>query len=268
MFFSSEIIRLNIKIFFYILILINFVACNKEVKKRDILKKDKFINTLIEIHKANGLIQVKNLQAKNNTKDSVSLYNYILKKENISRKKFRNTVDWYAVHYDEYLKVIDSVQSYFSKKQKELEIITKQERQAELEKKKRPDTTDLWNLKKDWKLPDDGKKNVIPFTIKTKKQGTYTLKAKIKIYPDDQSVNTRMTIFANYKDKSKDKNSNGTMVKDGKFNDFDVSITTNPEKELESISGWVLNHSKGTKQKHIEVKNISLKRYKSKIILK
>jgi len=247
-----------------------FFGCNSgnKIKKRDILKNNEFISVLIDIHKADGIIQFKNLQAESNASDSVSLYNYVLKKHNISREKFRKTIDYYAVHNEDYLVIYDSVQSFFNKREKELQIAADKDKEEEHRKEKLKDTTELWNLKKEWNLPEDGKKNPIPFKIITDKQGIYFLKARIRIFPDDRSVNQRMTIIANYTDGTKDVNSNGTMVKDGKFDDFDVSVITNKKKKLKYISGWLFDHSKGTKSKHAQIKNISLKRINNKIIIK
>ncbi len=249
-----------------------FFGCNNgnKIRKRDILKEKDFISVLIDIHKADGIIQFKNLQAKSKAADSVSLYNFVLKKHNISRDKFRKTIDYYAVHNEEYLTIYDSVQSFFNKKEKELQIAADRDKQEELrkEKLKQKDTTELWNLKKEWNLPEDGRKNPIPYKIDIQKQGTYTLKYRIKIFPDDRSVNQRMTIIANYFDGTKDVNSNGTMVKDGKFGNYDVSVTTNPKKKLKYISGWLFDHSQGTKSKHAQIKDISLKRTNNKILIK
>jgi len=108
-------------------------------------------------------------------------------------------------------------------------------------------------------LPDDGEKNPIAFKIQEKKQGQYKLKAKIKVFRDDKSVNQRMTIIANYADGTKDLNSTETIVKDGKFEGYNVSVTTDRKKELKFISGWILDHSKNTEKKHAHVKEITLK---------
>lgn len=245
-------------------------GCNngEKIRKRNILKEKEFVSVLIDIHKADGIIQFKNLQAKSKAADSVSLYNFVLKKHNISREKFRKTIDYYAVHNEKYLEIYNSVQSFFNNKVKKLQIAADADKQEELKKKKLKDTANLWNLKKEWNLPKDGKKNPIPFKINIQKQGIYTLKARIRIFPDDHSVKQRMTIIANYYDGTKDLNSNGTMVKDAKFRNYDVRISTNPKKQLKYISGWLFDHSKGTKDKHAQIKNISIKRTNNKIIIK
>ncbi len=255
-----------------IISIIFILGCNSgdKIRKKDILKKKEFISVLIDIHKADGIIQFKNLQEKNKTTDSASLYNYVLKKHNVSREKFRKTIDYYTVHNEDYLIIYDSVQSYFNKKEKELQFAADTDRKKEKEsvKKNLKDTADLWNLKKEWNLPEDGKKNPIPFKIITDKQGIYILKARIKVFKDDGSVNQRMTIIANYTDGTKDVNSNGTMVKDGEFGNFDVSIITNKKKKLKYISGWLFDHSKGTKSKHVQIRDVSLKRINFKFTIK
>ncbi|NPA68538.1 MAG: hypothetical protein GXO50_08020, partial [Chlorobi bacterium] len=49
-------------VFLIIIILLSACGVSDIIKKRDIIKKEKFINILIDIHKADGLIEFKKLQ--------------------------------------------------------------------------------------------------------------------------------------------------------------------------------------------------------------
>jgi len=80
------------------------------------------------------------------------------------------------------------------------------------------------------------------------------------VFKDDRSINQRMTIIANYDDGTKDLNTIGTFLKEELFDDYEVTIATDTTKNLQSISGWILDHSKGTKSKHVHIENIELKR--------
>ena len=248
----------------FIIFLFNFliISCDDSSKigKSEILSDNEFIDIIIDLHKTDGMIITSDLRNKNKKKDSISLYNYVLKKHNVSRLKFSKTVKYYSLHIEEYNLFYDSVNNYFIHMQSELnkEIEIEKEKLKE-EREKLKDTANLWELKNTWELPDDGKTNPVAFKIQAKEHGTYTLYASIRIFKDDKSVNQRMTIIANYEDGSKDLNSVGSMIKDEKFERYDVSINTNKNKILKSISGWVLDHSKGTKKKHISVKEIKLK---------
>ena len=252
------------KLFSFILIFsILVVSCNNsdKIRKRDILSDDDFFEILKDIHKAEGIISTSEITPQSYKRDSLSLYNYVLKKHNVSRIKFSKTVQYYSLRREEYIIFYDSLDSYFKRLKDEIkvELLKLKEKQKEkLKETEEKDSSNLWNLKDEWILPDDGKKNPIAFKIYTNIQGTYNLKATVKIYNDDRSVNQRMTIIANYEDGSKDINSIGIMLKDGKFDDYDVSISTDRKKKLRTISGWVLDHSSETGEKHAHVKNIEL----------
>ncbi len=230
------------------------------IKKRDILDDDKFLSLLIDMHKAEGVISASNIKINRRKGDSISIYNSVLKKHNVSRLDFNNTVKYYTFHTDEYLVFYDSISSHLkalnSEIKSELEKERKIKREEDLKKK---DTLNLWRLKEEWILPDDGEKIPIAFKILHKKQGQYKLRAKIKVFRDDKSINQRMTIIANYTDGTKGLNSTETIVKDGKFEFYTVTVTTDKKKELKSISGWILDHSKNTGKKHAHVKEITLK---------
>ncbi len=228
----------------------------EKVRKGEILKDDIFYKVLIDIHKADGIIASTNIRTDQKMTDSVSLYNYVLKKNNVSRPDFIKTVEYYTIHPEKYIVFYDSLESYFDKLNTEL-AIESEKNKPELNEKK--DSSNLWNLKTTWRLPQDGKTNTIAYNIPVDKQGTYTLSAHIKVFRDDKSKNQRLTIIANYHDGTKDINTIGTLLKEEKFDEYEVSLTTDPGKQLKSISGWLLDHSKGTKSKHVHVKNITLR---------
>ena len=248
----------------FIIFLFNFlmISCNdsSKVRRREIMSDDKFIDILIDLHKADGIIISSDLHKKNKREDSISLYNFVLKKHNVSRLTFSKTVQYYSLHIEKYNIFYDSVNNYFTHLQEELKNeVEKEKERLKKEREKLKDSANLWKIKNTWELPKDGETNPIAFKIKAKKNGIYTLQASIRIFRDDKSVNQRMTIIANYKDGSKDLNSAGSMIKDGRFEKYEVSINTNKNKVLKSISGWILDHSKGTKSKHASVKDIKLK---------
>ncbi len=243
------------KIFFLFLILaVVHYGCNED-KNDYLIETKKFKNILIDMHLADGILQAENLQSKFNRKrDTITPYNFVLKKHNVSRGHFEKTVNYYTLHSEDYKIIYKSVIDSISKMEDEIKKINK--KYVNEEKLK---TGNLWRKKTEWNLPEDGKTKAISFKIKLTKHGTYTLSADIKMFSDDKSVGQRMTIIANYKDGTKEINTNGTIVKDNKYNNYKVSITSLPEKKLQSISGWVLDHSKGTQEKHAKVKNIMLK---------
>ncbi len=250
------------KIFPLIFLILLATSCSdsSDIKKRDILDDDKFLSLLVDMHKAEGIISASNIKIDRKNGDSISIYNSILKKHNVSRLDFNNTVKYYTFHTDEYLVFYDSIKSEFKKLNNHIKMKIEEEIKIKQEEKlKKKDTLNLWKLKKEWILPDDGDKIPIAFKLIKNKQGNYKLNAKIKVFKDDKSVNQRMTIIANYTDGTKDLNSTETIVKDGKYEVYTVSVSTDKKKKLKFISGWILDHSKNTGEKHAHVEEISLK---------
>lgn len=120
------------------------------------------------------------------------------------------------------------------------------------------DENNIWEQKMYWQLPEEDKNTAIPFKIQTNKHGKYEIYSIIKYYKNDSSINSRITIKANYTDSSYDYKSNYYIIKNGVWKYYKTDIQTDTLKTLESISGWVLDHSKVNGEKHAEVKYIGL----------
>jgi hypothetical protein len=235
-------------------------ACGKktDIRRSEIIDDDIFMELLFDIHLTDGIVSASKSSAKYK-KDSTSIYNYVFKKHNVRRIDFEKTVKYYSLNSEEFYFFYDSLISYFTYLENELKEEMKIEKIKETEERKRQfDSLNLWKLKTEWNLPEDGEKNPIPFNIPLIEHGTYKLSANIRLFEDDESINQRMTLIANYSDGTKDLNSAGSMIKDGEFEMYEVRITTDTLKSLNSLSGWVLDHSKGTGKKHANVKDIRL----------
>ncbi len=120
------------------------------------------------------------------------------------------------------------------------------------------DKNNLWEQKMYWNLPETDKNTAIPFKNKINEHGNYKLYSLIKFYDNDSTVNPRITIKVNYTDSSFEYKSNNFIIKNGKWNYYEVQIQTDTSKILKNISGWILDHSKVDGEKHIEVKYIGL----------
>jgi len=233
------------------LILLGFISCQTQEQK-EIISEDKFIDIVYDLHLMDGVLVAEKLNTKISPNDTVSYYNYVLKKNNVSRAEFDKTVEYYTEHTDEYAIIYGKV----LKKINELQEDKKNKEKTEADSTKV--AGNLWNLKAEWHLPEDGVKNSIPYEFELNIAGKYTVSADIKMYEDDKTDDPRLTIIANYSDGTRDTQSDRSMEKDGKFHTYILSIITDKNKKLESISGWILDHGKTTLSKHSEVKNIKI----------
>ena len=229
-----------------------FTAC--EQKSERIMDAEKFKNVLKEMHLADGVVGAKKLSSKLKKDTLKNIYSYVFKKHNISRSVFENTMRYYSENTVEYVAIYEQLIAELQTMEDSVIV------SYEKKKEKKIDSTNLWNRKERWDLPIDGKTNPISYKLKQPKHGIYTLSADIKLYTDDGSVSQRMTIMVKYEDGTKEENSVGNIKKDGKYHTHEVFINTDPNKKLKEVSGWILNHSKGTKNKHAKVKDIKLTR--------
>lgn len=230
-----------------------FLSCNNSDNSGKILSEKKFIEVLTDMHHADGILTITKLSERSE-KEQISMYNYIFKKNNISRAEFYYTLEYYTKHSDEYLEVYNKVLKNLENKYKVSNKIVGNKQKEEI-----VDPTNLWPKKTEFNLPEEGEKFPVPFKIYTREKGTYHLSADVMVFSDDQSVDLRMTMIATYIDKTTDMNTRGIILKDDKFHHYETYLTVDRNKELETVMGWVLDHSDGTKIKHIEVKNINLK---------
>jgi hypothetical protein len=243
-------IKMKIKIIFFL----GLIFCMSCSGPQPDIQIDKFAQIVYQIHRADAIIEIANLDDKNLKNDSLSYYNWLFAKTGITRREFIEEIEWYTQHPDKYKELYEKV----------MKIIAEEEQKAEEEQLKHQsvtdkDPSDIWPVKKDWHLPLNGKTNPIFYDLPATQSGVYTLHAEVVFYPDDKSVNPRMTIIANYEDGTKDENQFLGIIKDGERRPAEVKIKTDPNKTLKSISGWVLDHSDGTESKHIDVYGITLK---------
>ena len=239
-----NIILVGISVFFVF-------SCNssKDEHSDDVLNKRKFISIMIDIHKADALMNKESLfDNKLEYQDSLSYYNQIFKKYNTTREVFYNSVYYYLNDMNKFIEIqkiiVDSLNAKFTY----LDSLEKLSLQS----------NDLWVLKRTWSLPDDGVTNSIPFKVSTNKQGNYRLSAKISSSPDDLSKDLKIVIIATYVDESFNEEELKITTKKEDWRDYSIIVQTNPRKRLKSIEGEVIAHSANTTYMHLRVKDIML----------
>lgn len=257
-----------LRLFFLLVLFSIFINCSSDiVKKRDIIEDDKFQELLIDFHKAEGIITIAKLNSKKKKNDTISPYNYILKKHNISRHKFDKTIEYYSNHTEEYVVFYDSINNYFLKQKKDIEelieVDTEKIKATRLYEKK-----NLWDKKREWKLDGISKKELLKFNIPVERHGIYTIIYDVQTKLKFENFKERITIFVNYEDgtsKSSDKVKITDNLKKEKLKGYkhiELSIKTNKNKKLKSISGYIINYKLKAKQ-NFHIKNIEIK-YKEK----
>ncbi len=240
---------MKLKIAYILIASLLLITCQKGQESEASIPKEKFVKILVDMHLADGMITAGGLNKKKGKEATTSLYNHVFKKHSVTRHDFEQTVAFYCQHPEQYKEVYSKViQSLKAMKKKE----------DGKPKKKKKDKNDIWKKKTSWKMPKDGKRATIPFSIRRKEQGIYTLSADYKIYPDDKSLHPIMSIMVRYKDGTKEVKENGALANNGKKQNHEVFIITNPKKKIERITGWLYKHSIGSKSKYADITNVKL----------
>ena len=236
------------------LVLILLLGCGKH-EKTGLIPESKLVNILADIHLADAVSFSPDFKSSFRRLDSVTYYESILKKYSISRQQFDSTVAWYSAHPVQYDKVYEKVLNQLNLKQAEVMELMKSD-------SLKPPTGDLWNIKHDWVLPDDGPRQNIPFNVPIHHKGTYMLTCRIMIKPDDQSVNPVIAVWCTWPNPHISPGDSAywtRLHKTGNYREYSIPITLEKDT-VAAIKGYLLScdPKPGLWKKDAEVRNISL----------
>lgn len=234
----------------FLLVSVAFIAC--ESKPDGVLGDEKMVQVLTDIHITDAILNEKRIFDKNIKDTMSSYYDHVWVKNNISYQHFKTSINYYTRNTTELNIIYDSVISRLI----HMRDSVRDRDQVELVKEGYK--MNLWSQKSEWSIPDDGHDNMIFYKIITNNHGVYTLKAKIRMYPDDGSTVPRITVVAYYDDETYDASYDYGVVKDGQWHDHEAKVRTNEGKVLNRIAGWVLDHSQLQGHKHADIKDIEL----------
>jgi len=243
--------------FLFLLLIISCSGINKKIKKKDIIPEKDLVSVLVDIHIADGIFDIPSVLHKFPGKDSLSNYQDIMKSHGYKLSDLDKTIKYYSRKPDKLEIIYDKVQNKLSQMESEI-------RNRRYSDQNIPMNDDLWNQKTEWHLPLDGKQNAIQFSIPIKNQGLYTLNAELRIFPDDQSLNPRVTAYFWFDDGSELGKriffASKKISKTGTFATYTLSqMTKNPE--ITHLKGWILDHSSKPTPgwaKHADVKSINV----------
>ena len=214
------------------------------------ISESKAVELIIKMHEADAIMFVTGYSDATLKGDSASYYNYIFKETGVTKAEFLETIDWYTQHPERYKTLYDKV----------VKIVDKDsDRQRAREEQNRTKAAnDLWNQRSYYNLPSDGVTNPIAYEIDASEHGIYTISADFVYYPDDGTVDPRISIIADYMDGTNEYIPTRGFKKDGVKHRFSAMVRTNPAKELKSIRGWVCDQGDATTNKHVDVSDITL----------
>ncbi len=243
----------------FILFFLIVISCSeqeKRIRKKDVIPDDELIALLADIHIADGILDMPSYLKKYPGRDSISNYNDVIHQHGFTRERFDMTLKYYSNNPDDFELIYEKVLNKLS----QLESEVNSQRSGVMSDEK---ASNLWMEIGEYKLPRDGKRNKIPFSIGIQKQGFYIIRARIKMYKDDASVNPRLTAWFWYDNGT----GNGVryffpeskIKKDETWRYYTISLKSKDPK-VTHIKGFLLNHDNtGTEwEKHVDIENISV----------
>ncbi len=96
-----------------------------DTNKKNLIKRDDFVNLLVDIHYFDAVITDHTLINQFREIDSASVYSAVLDKYNTDQETFYYTLDWYSHHPKDFALVYDEVFGILNKRKEELNKLSK-----------------------------------------------------------------------------------------------------------------------------------------------
>jgi len=182
---------------FLILILFSVItgACSSRKNKLDrsnLIPEKELTSLITDLYITDGLLSLPEIRNWYPQIDSLSGYKEVLEKHGYTKKNMDKTMKYYFIKnpkklikiYDQVLATLSEMESRYTK-----EVTLMQNR-----------ASNLWRGKDFYSFPDSSAPDSTDFDITVNIPGTYTLSFTVTLYPDDQSVNPRITAYTCHPD--------------------------------------------------------------------
>ena len=222
--------------------------------KKNIIPEKELVSILTDIHIADGLLALPRINSMFSNLDSIATYYQVIEKHGYTKEIMDKTMKYYFLNnpkklaqiYDEVLVILSEMDSRIEKES--VATVTS--------------NSNLWTGRDYYSVPSLSGKDSTRFDINLNKPGHYTFAFSATLFPDDQSVNPRLTVFTCSPDsintgKKHYLKSTG-YIKDGRPHKY--SITIIESGSTLHLAGWFFdfeNHPFGF-ERHYIIENISL----------
>lgn len=247
---------------FTLLIIIMFSltagSCSSRKNKldhNDLIPEKELVSILTDIHIANGLLSLPNIRHWFPSLDSLTTYNNIFEKHGYSKETMDKTIKYYFIKNPKRLIIIcDQVLGKLS----EMESLL--EREVILAE---GHIKNLWTGKEFYCFPDPAGNDSTRFDITLNSPGIYTLTFSATLFPDDQSVNPRITVYSCHPDSietgKRDYVKTMKYIKDGQPHTYTFIFRVSEKRTLH-LRGWLYDFDNNPDElgKHVRIENISI----------
>jgi hypothetical protein len=243
-----------------ILILFSLIAGSCSSRKnrldhRNLIPEKELVSILTDVYITNGFIAIPKIHSWFSSLDSLSFYYYIIEKYGYSKETMDKTMKYYFIKKPKKLiKIYDQVLGILSERESLVE------REVALAEGRIPN---LWTDKEFYSFPDPSGTDSVRFDITLNRTGIYTLAFSAILFPDDQSLNPRITVYSCHPDSIETGKRKYietiNYIKDGRPHTYNLILNV-PKNTTLHFRGWLYdfdNHPDDW-EKHMIIENISI----------
>lgn len=248
------------RLVFLILIIFSLLAgsCSgrkHKLDKKNLIPENELISLLVDIHIADGLLALPKINAWYSTLDSISTYYQVIEKHGYTKETMDKTMKYYFIKNPKKLnKIYDHVLGILS------EMESRIEKESILEISH---SLNLWRGKEFYSFPCISENDSSMFDITLYRPGVYKLTFSATLFPDDQSLNPRASVYS----CSRDSIETGKRryfrsieyIKDGQPHTYNLILHVF-EQPIRHLRGWLFDSDNCPYEfeKHVHIENISL----------
>jgi len=253
--YPVSMIRFTFLILITLLIISSCGSRRSKLDRKNLIPEKELVPILTDIYLADGLIGVPRLVNRYSLTDSILTYNSIIEKHGYTRATLDKSLKYYFIKDPKkliriYDKVLGNLSEMESRVQKEISNSKVQ-------------TESLWPGFDSYYFPDPSGTDSTVFNILLKRPGFYTLNFNVILFPDDQSLNPKLTAFTCHPDSIETGKRNFInpvyYIKDGHEHKYSVNFAV-PLKTTLHVRGCLYDFANHPEEweKHLVIRNISL----------
>ena len=249
-----------IRFTFLILITLSIILSSCEsrrskIDRKNLIPEKELVSILTDIYLTDGLIGMPRIVMKYSPLDSISTYNHVIEKHGYTKEIMDKSMKYYFIKDPKKLiKIYDKVLGILSEMESRV--------QKDIQKSK-PVPDNLWPGHESYSFPDPSGADSVFFDIPLTKSGSYTLTAKVTLFPDDQSLNPRLTAFTCHPDSietgKREYIKPIRYLKDGHEHKYSVTFSV-PLKTTLHVRGclYAFDNNPADWEKHLVIRNIDV----------
>ncbi len=240
-----------------IVMILPVTSCTSRRSKENgenIIPVSKLVPLLTDVYLADGLIAVPTIEEKHWLRDSVEIYIEVIESHGFTKYQLDQTIKYYFLNKPKKLqKIYDAVIANLSEIESSVNNMDEAQTVSE----------NIWPGELSYSMPEISLTDKVSFDVYIQDTGLYTFTASYRVFPDDQSVNPRITLWFWKADTSAAGVSSFwnevPLPKDGVTTIRSISASV-PDPSFNRIRGFLMNHDDkpGQWEKHVQIGTISL----------